>query len=268
MEAHTQNFIDQYFPQVEGELIQICGKPKNGKTALATKIAWDYLMTGYTVAANWHIFWQGYDQRESKFYQFLGLLGLKKNFAFIPKENFIYLNPADEELFLKLKYKTDIIIFLDEGHQYLDSYVKTDMSLDRRNVALFTGHFNRTIYVISQRLTAIHASYRDCVNKFYLVQKTRFLFFWVRFIVSVSIPLLATMPDFEEPDDQFTIMGSKELWKKYNFKSMRGEIPRSQPNHAQVFKIKWKEVWRRLILGREFVLIDTPPLPEQLDKQN
>jgi len=59
MKQATQEFIDQYLKPDEGELHQIYGKVKNGKTLFATMLAWKDLMRGQSVLANWQIHWEG-----------------------------------------------------------------------------------------------------------------------------------------------------------------------------------------------------------------
>lgn len=263
MEKLTQELVNLYFPEVEGELLQIFGKVKHGKTMYATLMAWRDLMQGYTVAANWKIFWEGYDERKLKWKLFLGFIGLKKYYAKIAKENFIYLPPGDMTMLDKISRMTDVKIYLDEGHMYLDSYKLTKMSMEDRNTVLLTGHFNRSIVVVSQRPTAIHATVRGNVNRFFRVEKLfkiPFLPFTI-FRISEIQDMIGETPDIDHPENTKIIIGSNAIYKKYNYKSMRGDMPRSQPNYANVWAYNWNEIRQRLFGLDIDHLMDTPPLP-------
>lgn len=263
MEKLTQNLIHQYFPEVEGELLQIFGKVKNGKTLFATMLAWKDLMAGYTVAANWKIFWEGYDERRSRWHLFLGIIGLKKYYAKIAKENFIYLPPGDMTMLDRISRMTDVKIYLDEGHMYLDSYKLTKMSMEDRNTVLLTGHFNRSIIVVSQRPTAIHATVRGNVNRFFQVEKLFKIPFlpFTLFRVSEIQDMIGETPDVDSPERTFLVWGSTLLYSRYNYKSMRGDMPRSQPNYAMVWNMSWTDIRQRFFGLKIKELLDTPPLP-------
>jgi len=165
----------------EGELNQIYGRIGCGKTLLATIKALKLLRRGQVVYTNWEIAWDGYDERDSRWLLFKGLLGLKKEFYVFPKDNLKFIK-VDEEFIDKLGQLSDCTVMLDEGHLVLDSYTKTSMDMDRRNAVLWTRHFDRTIIVISQRPSAIHVTMRANVNRFYKCEKTfDFAFFGHRF---------------------------------------------------------------------------------------
>lgn len=264
MEKLTQEYVDRFFPSVEGELIQICGKIKNGKTLLATNMIFNDLMAGYTVAANWHVDWQGYDERNSKWKLFLGLIGLKKVYANIPKENFIYLDPTDYSIVQRLAHKTDLKVYLDEGHKYFDSYVAVkEVKMESRLVILETAHFNRTFVICSQRPTAIQPTFRGNVNRFFKIEKimTVPLLKWSRYQVIETQDMVSEMPDWENYDQAFAFWGRRYMYARYNFKEMRGGIPRSQPNYAILWRLRWNEIRQRLFGLEIDQLLDTPPLP-------
>jgi len=98
--------IFEYIPIEEADIAQYFGKIRNGKTYIATRDAVELLNAGLVVYANWKIKFNGYDERDSKWNLFLGLLGLKKTFIKYPKENFHFL-PINEEFFDKFARLTD-----------------------------------------------------------------------------------------------------------------------------------------------------------------
>jgi len=54
------------------------------------------------------------------------------------------------------------------------------------------------------------------------------------------------VPDEEKPESQFSFWGNKNWYARYNYKSMRGDIPRSQPNYAEIYKLSFLEVFKAL----------------------
>lgn len=250
MKELTKDFIHRYLRPDEGELRQIYGKVKQGKTLYATRLAWADLMRGQTVIANWQIFWEGFDERKSIWKLFLHMLRIKKVLLVIPKENFIYLDPTKplEEILGRIAMTTDAVLYLDEGHRYFDSYLKTNMNMQNREIALLTAHFDRTINIITQRPTAVHVSLRGNVNRFYKVIKHEILFGLLKkFYVLEIQDMIGESPDEENPEGQISFWGRKKWFKRYNYKSMRGDTPRSQPNYARgwilnpidIFKFLW-----------------------------
>lgn len=251
MKEQTARLLQNLVSPDEGELHDIFGKVKNGKTFLATIMAYNDLMRGKIVYANWQIKWEGYDERKSKFKLFLGLLGLKRNYTVIPKENFQFLDPTRPDMLEKIASLTDCIIYLDEGHLYYDSYKLTKLSMSDRNTVLFTGHFNRTIKIISQRAMAIHVSLRSNVNRFFRVEKTMDFHFGnlhlVRFVVTEFQEMTNSEGvDLEQPENSKAIWGRKKYYELYNYKSMRGDVPPSQLNNASVAYLTWSEIKQRL----------------------
>jgi len=268
MKKATREFLEVYLKADEGELHQISGKVKNGKSLLATKLAWEDLMRGQVVIANWPIFWEGYDERNNWWKLFLHLIRWKKVLLTIPKDNFIYLDPHQplEMILARIAMTTDAKLYLDEGHRYFDSYVKTTMAMENREIALLTAHFDRTITIISQRPTAIHATLRGNVNRFFKVVKTLPIFgiFGPKFYVIETQEMTAgEIPDWDNAESQKTFWGSKKWYKRYNYKSMRGDVPRSQPNYANAWILNPIDIFQYAFKKREDI---TPliPTPEDL----
>lgn len=245
-----------FFPAQEGEIDQYFGKIRNGKTYIATADAYKDLCKGKIVYANWHIQWQGYDERKSKWHLFWGALGIKRVYKKFPKENFHYL-PVDANFFSVFETLTDCIVYLDEGHIAFDSYEMAKMDIGRRAAVLHTGHYDRTIKIISQRPTAIHVTLRANVNRFFQC---------VKIIDLKKIPLLGRfLPslrlfkrvEYQETTGQETVdltmpegtrfyWGKKKVYELYNTKYLRGDTPDSQPNFAQMFRLGAKDALRLL----------------------
>jgi len=119
MKKATQEYLKRILQADEGELHQIYGKVKNGKTLLATMLALKDLRRGQTVIANWQIFWEGYNEAEHWWPLLKHALRLKRVLLVIPKENFIYLDPTKpvQEITARIARTTDAILYLDEGHR-------------------------------------------------------------------------------------------------------------------------------------------------------
>lgn len=169
-DPHEVDMFD-IIPPDEGSMNQYYGRIGEGKTYAGTADAIDDLNRGQVVYTSWHIAWDGLDEREYLRYRFLYWLGIKKFFWKFPKDNwhFIDINRADIVEFIGSL--TDCIIYLDEGHLVLDSYITTKMSREDRATVLHTRHYDRTINVLSQRPTAIHVVVRANVNRFFKLEK-------------------------------------------------------------------------------------------------
>lgn len=254
------------FAPDEGELHDYYGKVKNGKTLMATIDLFKDLARGQTVVANWKVKWNGYDERQHFWPVFWGILGFKKNYRRIPKENFIYLEPTDPYMLEKIARLTDCIIYLDEGHLYYDSYKLTKMDLSDRNAILFTGHFNRTIKIISQRSMAIHVTLRANVNRFFKCEKllTIPFFNWTLFRKTEFQDMTSEQVDETMPEKVSHMWGRKSYYNLYDYKAMRGDTPRSQPNYTSVYKLNWIERLKLPKMIRETDVYADNPIPEDL----
>jgi len=237
----------------EGELNLIYGRIGQGKTYIATCMIFDYLREGQVVYANWHINFKGLNEIDDKWNLFLGSIGLKVWFIDVPADNFHYIDTSDPDIHRKIGQLTDCIIFLDEGHLVYDSYITTKMDIrDRANI-LHTRHFNRMIYVVSQRPTAIHVTLRDNVNRYYKCEKGFHLFRWVRFKLYEYQDTDANGRPME--DDEFCVSKSsywsrKEIFDSYDTKYLRGNAPISQINYAREYFIPWR-VRFKLLFSRK-----------------
>jgi len=225
----------------EGEINQYYGRIGSGKTYTATSDVLRDLKRGQVVYANWKLNFKGYDERNIWYYKILGVLGLKRKFINIPKENFHYL-PIGSDIVHKLSTLNDCIIYLDEGHLYLDSYITTKMDISERASILHTRHFNRVINVISQRAMAIHVTVRANVNRFYRCESVfQFMNFHVFRKTEFQDLTFGETVDEELPVSQKLYFGRKEIFEMYDTKYLRGDTPPSQTNYGEVFIPTWNE---------------------------
>jgi len=276
--------ILELIPPYEGSLVQYYGRIRNGKTYAATCDILADLNAGQIVYANWPIDWQGYDQRKIWFYKLLGIFFLKRIFWNFPKGNFKFVDTLDlqnikingvstgKNFYEWLKGLTSCKIYLDEGHIFYDSYMALKMKLSDRVAILDTGHYDRSIAIISQRPTAIHAVLRGNVNQFFKCEKIMDfnLFFNPRLkILRFQKTEFQDTDSSERPDEtrikklnekthmiedteeyQFavstqTYFGMKKIFKIYDTKYRRAGLEESQTNFAEAYFVKWKENFKK-----------------------
>lgn len=159
------------FPPQEGSMNQYYGRIGEGKTYAGTADALQDLTNGQVVYTSWQLKWEGFDERNYWFYRLLYKLKLKDYFWIFPKNNWHYFDMNADDALDQLGALKDCIMYLDEGHLLLDSYLATKMERKDRATILHTRHFDRTINVISQRPTAIHVVVRANVNRFFKLEK-------------------------------------------------------------------------------------------------
>jgi len=232
----------ELFPN-EGEITQRYGRIGQGKTYGATVDVLDELKRGHIVYVNWHISFNGYDQRESILYVLGSLLFPWVNkFKKIPPENLRFIN-IDQNFINKFSKLTNCSVYLDEGHVVFDSYEMAKMSMEKRVAVLHTRHFDRSINIISQRPTAVHRMLRANVNRFYkydkLIQVGRFILFRrteYQDMVDENV-------DEESPVSVKLYIAKPSIFKKYNSKYLRGDIPIDVPS-LKIYKVGY---FRRII---------------------
>jgi hypothetical protein len=236
--VHEVELLD-VFPSSEGMICQYYGRIGSGKTYAATYDILDLLRRGKVVYVNWKINYQGYDERSSFFRVATSLVfPWIRRFYFFPKENLKNFEISNEwavkQGFIDfddwVKSITDAYMFADEGHVWFDSYVGTRIPMERRNIALHTRHFNRTICIITQRPTAIHVTMRANVNIFYKCEK---IWQWgniLRFKRSEFQDLLNESVDESEEALISTkfYWGKKKVFNAYDTKYLRGTQKISQ----------------------------------------
>lgn len=260
-----------------GFLAQIYGKIKNGKTYLGTVMAIDTANHGQVTYVNWPIAWKGYDQRKIWYYKFLGLIGLKRKFWIYPKENMHFADLSqldnvkiDGESTGKNFYDwfgtlTSCTCFFDEGHIYYDSYLALKMDMSKRLSILETAHYDRSVYIISQRASAIHAVLRGNVNIFYKCEKIR-KGWWIFKPKFRRVEFQETGADEKPNEERETIIdpstgkkeygdylfaesivkftGKKAIFNSYNSKYRRLGAKESQENLAYQWYLTMADNWR------------------------
>lgn len=240
------DLLRDLFEAEEGSICQYFGRIGNGKTYAATADILEDLQRGMVVYANWRVDLSGVslDQKDSLFYAFLGILGIKKRYYKFLPENLHYL-PIDDDFMDVFERLTDCKVYLDEGHVIFDSYQMTKLSMKKRASILHTRHFNRTIAIVSQRPTAVHVSARANVNIFYKCEK---LMQWPFLIFRKSefqemTGTGETVDDTKKPISSKWYFASKTVLNAYNTKYLRGGIPRSQEVHFEAYDFSYGERW-------------------------
>jgi hypothetical protein len=257
-----------------GFLAQIYGKIKSGKTYLATVMAMETADNGQVTYVNWPVRWDGCDERNIFRYRLLGMLGLKKQYKKYPKTNLHFADLSnlenvkiDEEYTGQNFYDwfgklTSCTCFFDEGHIYYDSYLATKMDMSKRLAILETAHYDRSVYIISQRASAIHAVLRGNINIFYKVEKIREAWWWFKTKFR-RVEFQETGNDEKPNEERQTILnpetgektygdylwaenivkykGEKKVFEAYNSKYRRLGAKESQSNNAEIYDVRWSE---------------------------
>lgn len=241
------------FEPSEGELNQISGKIGNGKTLLATELVLEDLSFGEIVYTNWPINYQGYDERSDWFRALRNFIFGNNRFYSFPAENLRRI-AIDDNFADTISQLNNCKIYLDEGHVAFDSYEMAKMSMKKRAAILHTRHYNRTIVVISQRPTAIHATIRDNVNRYIRCEK---LFtFTIPFFKKLVMVFRRTYtqslrsdgnPDFDDDYDfrKISIPGTRVL-KAYNTRYLSDGMDPSQPLYFDAYDLNFSERFQAL----------------------
>lgn len=161
-----------YFQAPEGGINLYYGRIGNGKTYNATSDIFALLAMGRVVYCNWHIDFQGFDERDSLVHVFFKWVGWRRYYFVFPKDNLHYFSPDElDDPIAFLSDLTDCDVFIDEGQWIFDSYEGTKFSKAKRRLILHTRHYNRSLNIITQRTQAIQVSARGQVNRFYKCEK-------------------------------------------------------------------------------------------------
>jgi len=243
-------FVDKgpVSPQIELEeayLHLIYGHVRQGKTLTGTQFAVKALRRGEVVYTTWALDWPGYDERKSWWCMFWALVGLKKTLAVYPASNWRYL-PIRQfwELFPKI---TDAHVMVDEAVLAVDSYVGTNITIEKRIALLLTGHFNRSITLIVQRPTSVNVNARGTVAIFWKCKK----FFKIGKYVLIQVlgyedMMGDTVNEEAKPTHRRYYLGRPALYKYYDSKYMRGGMKPSQERAGEKYEI---EAWSKLRSG-------------------
>lgn len=252
-------------PPQEGEINITYGRIGTGKTSIGTKRVLEHLKKGHVEYVNWKIKWEGYDERKIKWKVLLYLLGFKKYLVNFPKENLKYF-PINQSFIDELSKKTSCCVHLDEGHIPFDSYEATRMNVEKRSAVFATRHFDRSMYVYTQRANSVHVNLRGNSNRFYKCEKT--IDFTIPIIKKRIIRFLVTeFQDLtptgaidetrkinekgEEGNYKFAVSqkrywGRKKIFEKYDSKYLRGNMPESQEKLMTAYKMSIKDTIKLL----------------------
>jgi len=240
------------FSPGDGEITQRYGRIGQGKTYGATMDVLDDLKAGKVVYVNWHMNFEGIDQRTEWSHILGGLLFPWVNTYYVfPKENLRYIK-IDEHFLDTFSKLTDCSVYLDEGHVVFDSYEMAKMSMQKRVAVLHTRHFDRSINIISQRPTAIHVMMRANVNRFYKYEK---IMTWpfLLFKRTEYQDMTQESVDEEQPLSTKFYIGRKEIYQMYDSKYLRNGMEASQHVKYDAFKLnyfdKLRFAWAKLVRG-------------------
>lgn len=242
--------LDLFEPD-EGSVNFYYGRIGNGKTYSATADILDFLSQGRVVYANWHIDFQGFDERESFIHVFFKTLLWKKRFFRFPKENFHYFSPDDVDIKF-LSQLTDCEVFIDEGQWIFDSYKGTDFSIEKRKLILHTRHFNRSLNIISQRTQALHVTARGQVNRFFKCEKKMQYPFLIFRRTEYQDMKENDVDEEAEPVSVKTYFANKKVLNAYNSKYMRSGIAKSQDVYFEAFDFSFLGRLRLLLSFARF----------------
>jgi len=248
-------------PEVRAAIDLIYGPFGGGKNTLAAILAKDALLDGIPVFSSFPVKFEGQDDVDSKWKVFLGLIGWKKIFKVVPKENFYRLTMKEisEESFVqKLFHMQKCVVIIDEGYaaRLLDSYRKTNVSVDARIAVYTTRHFDRRFIIVAQRPNAIHVSSRAMVNRFFrasqpLGDNTIFSNFLWRitahrwFIFTEYQEMKDDTVDEDKPRRQHWVWASKQILNFFDSKYMSEGISNDYPSKAYGVKYKYKELFKK-----------------------
>jgi len=250
-----QDLIDVFEPG-EGSINFYYGRIGSGKTYSATADILDLLSQGRVVYANWHINWEGFDERQSFTHVFFKTLFFRKIYYHFPKENLRYFNPDDVTVEF-LNSLTDCDVFIDEGQWLLDSYEGNKFSKEKKRLLLHTRHLNRSLNIISQRTQAVQVTARGQVNRFFKCEK------------KMQFPLLIfkrteyqdmkdnDVDETSDPVSEKVYFAKKKVMSAYDTKYLRAGIPKSQevyfdayaytlPGRIKLFFSFFSRLWRPL----------------------
>lgn len=249
----------EMLPPQEGEINITYGRIGTGKTSIGTRRIIKQLKHGIVVYANWRIKFDGFDERTSKWLLFLGILGLKREYRIFPKENFHYF-PIGTDFIEKLSVLTSCSVHLDEGHIPFDSYEATRMDVKKRSAVFATRHYDRSMYIYTQRANSVHVNLRGNSNRFYKCEKTfDKTFFRKRFIHFLVTEFQDLTPagtvdetriidkegretnQYKHAVSDERYWSSQTLFDLYDSKYLRGDMPESQKNLARFFTLSFRE---------------------------
>jgi len=233
-EVPRQELIDLFEP-AEGSVNMYYGRIGNGKTYSATADILDLLSLGRVVYCNWHINFEGFDEREHFLIVLMKTVFFKKHFFKFPKENLHYFSPDDVDIEF-LSSINDADVFIDEGQWIFDSYEQTRFSKAKRKLILHTRHMNRSLNIISQRTQAIQVTARGQINRFFKCTKKMNWPFLV-FQREEFQDMVNNDVDETQRVSAKVYFAKKRVLNAYNSKYLRGGVAKSQEVYFSAYRI-------------------------------
>lgn len=266
---HSDVDLVAFFSAVEGTLELYYGHIRNGKTYSATADMLDDLKRGRTVWSNYPVDFKGFDERKEWYIVLLSLIfPFMRRFKVVRQSNLHFYEISDEWAKKQLdpdgkRYEdfwdwftrlTDCVVYADEGHVLLDSYRKTYVSMEQRNAVLHTGHFNRTIKIISQRPTAVHVTARGNINIFWKCEK---LWSWPVLLFRKTEFQDMTMETVDEtkPLHRKIYFAKRRILNAYDSKYLRKGMKPSQIPKIEVYDLSYRE---RIVAARKIAAAFMP----------
>lgn len=228
------------FEPPEGSVNFYYGRIGNGKTYAATADVLEFLAQGRVVYVNWHINYEGFDERLSGAHRFFHFVFGRRRFYRFKKENLRYFSPDDVDVEF-LGSLTDCDIFIDEGQWIFDSYEGRSFSKEKRRLILHTRHVNRSLNIISQRTQAVQVSARGQVNRFFRCSK-KMEWPWLIFRREEFQDMSGD--DVDETADPVSVkvyFAKKEVLNAYDTKYLREGIPKSQEVQFEAYDLNFRE---------------------------
>lgn len=238
IQLERKELLDLFEPD-DGTINFYYGRIGQGKTYAATSDILELLSRGRVVYANWHINYEGFDERESFIHVFFKTLFGRPIFYFFPKENLRYFSPDDVSIEW-LNSLTDCEIFIDEGQWLLDSYEGNKFSKEKRRLLLHTRHLNRSLNIISQRTQAVQVSARGQVNRFFKCEKKMEWPFLIFKRTEFQDMKDNDVDELSEPVSVKNYFASRKVMNAYDSKYLRGGIQKSQEVYFDAFKYTFK----------------------------
>lgn len=232
-----EELVDLFLPK-DGSVNLYYGRIGQGKTYNATADILDLLTKGRVVYCNWHINYDGFDERSSFMHVFFKTLFFKDTFYYFPPENLRYFDPDDVDIGF-LSSITDADVFVDEGQWIFDSYEGNKFSKEKRRLILHTRHLNRSLNIISQRTQAIQVSARGQVNRFYKCEKKMSWPFLIFKRTEYQEMKDNDVDENSEPASTKIYFANKKVMQAYDTKYLRGNIPASQTVHFEAYQYRF-----------------------------
>jgi len=249
---------EDIYPAQEGECNLFYGQIGSGKTYGATADILEGLRQGRLIYGTWPINLESFDDRLSFWHCLKNLLFGRNLFYKVNcPRNYHFINAETGEVDgiptfnpNKTAYRDEFIeylnklnhcdVYIDEAWRVIDSYAKTNFTMESRNLILVTRHKYRTINLIAQRPTSIHVTARGNMNRFYKFKKIA-TWPWVRFRRYEFQEMVGeTVNEEAEPISTKTYWGSKKIFNSYN-SYYYGELNPLHKKDFQVYYLDWKE---------------------------